>query len=174
MKKVVSLLIMTGLLSWQVPGIAGYHMTPRQAYYYHASKSNTMAVERLKAMGHSIDMSDENGDSALCEAVYNQDYSAFAFLKKMGATTTHPCVKKIPAEIIQDFNEGYAEWAGAVNAGNVSYARAETPGTYANTSANATTTGTTTVDTSTGLSTATWVGIGVGTAALICVAIILL
>ncbi len=165
MRKVVSLLVMAGLLSWQVPGVAGYHMTPRQAYYYHANKGNTMALERLKAMGHSINMTDENGDSALCEAVYNQDYSAFALLKQMGATTSHACVSKIPSETIQDFNEGYADWAKSVNAGKISYAGSGTAtGTTADaaTTAGAATTGT--VATPSGLSTAAWVGIGVGTA----------
>lgn len=160
-RKICAGLIALGLTT---QAFAGYHMTPRQAIYYHAHKGNLSALQKLKSMGHSVNMSDEYGNSALCESVYRQDYSAFAMLKQAGATTAHPCVNKIPQQIVQQFNQGYANWAQAVNSGQIAYAGAST---QTATTATAGTATTATVATTTGLSTAAMVGIGVGAAALV-------
>ncbi len=157
--KICAGLIALGLTT---QAFAGSQMTLRQAFYYHAHKGNLLSLQQLKSMGHSVNMSDEYGNSALCESVYRQDYSAFAILKQAGATTAHPCVNKIPAEIVSQFNQGYANWAQAVNSGQIAYAGASTQ------TATAATAGTTgTIATETGLSTAAMVGIGVGVAALV-------
>lgn len=178
MRKIVSFLVMVGILSWQVPTFAGYQMTPIQAFYYHAHKGNFTALQKLKSMGYSVNGSDESGNSALCESIYRQDYSAFAILRQVGATTSHPCVSKIPSQTVQQFNQGYVDWAEAVNSGQIPYAGASaTPAeasyagttTYAGSTAGMATAGatTTTVAATTGLSTAAMVGIGVATAAAI-------
>ena len=165
-RKICAGLIALGLTT---QAFAGYQMTPRQAFYYHAHKGNLSALQKLKSMGHSINMSDQYGNSALCESVYRQDYSAFAMLKQVGATTAHPCVSKIPQQTVQQFNQGYANWAQAVNSGKIAYAGASAQTATGTATATGATTGATTatVATTTGLSTAAMVGIGVGAAALI-------
>ena len=161
-RKVCAGLIALGLTT---QAFAGYQMTPRQAFYYHAHKGNLSALQKLKSMGYSVNLSDETGNSALCESVYRQDYSAFAMLKQVGATTAHPCVSKIPQQTVQQFNQGYANWAQAVNSGKIAYAGASTKAATVSTTV---TTGTTaTVATTTGLSTAAMVGICFGATALI-------
>lgn len=162
-RKICAGLIALGLTT---QAFAGYHMTPRQAFYYHAHKGNLSALQKLKSMGHSVNMNDQYGNSALCESVYQQDYSAFAMLKQVGATTAHPCVSKIPQQTVQQFNQGYANWAQAVNSGQIAYAGASSQ-TATTTTATAGTATTATVATTTGLSTAAMVGIGVGAAALV-------
>ena len=175
LKKICASLVALGMVT---QAFAGF-MSPRQAIYYHANKGNLFALQKLKSMGHSIDISDEYGNSALCESVYRSDYSAFAILKQIGASTTHPCVNKIPPQTVQQFNQGYASWAQEVNSGKIAYAGASAqaapeaaattvpPAQTTTVASTAAETGTTKVATETGLSTAAWVGIGVGAAALI-------
>lgn len=135
---------------------AAYQMTPRQAIFLYAKQGDMYALGRLKSMGYSIDMTDQSGNSALCEAVYRQDYSTFSVLKQAGASTTHPCVQRIPERMVQQFNQGYMRWAQAVNAGQKSYVAASAKGASASI-----------VPASSGISVAAVVGATVGVAALV-------
>lgn len=152
-------------------------MNPRQAFYYHAQHNNFIALQKLQQLGYRIDTTDEEGNTALCEAVYKKDYATFATLRQMGASTSHICVSKIPPQTIFQFNQGYHAWAGSVNSGQISYnaypawSPSNTQNRYPKVFVP---TATSTVPESTGLSTATMVGIGVGTAAVVGGAVALL
>ncbi len=178
MKKILSLCIATGLLITSFnPVWAQWHRnktvpsqftnsvsrvaTPpalntssgyRQALYNYASQGNPQAMRPI-LQHYRIDTPDYNGNTLLCESVYNKDYAAFTTLKRLGASTTHACINTIPDQTVAEFNSGYMNWARAVNAGQIAY------GTAGKASG--------AVATSSGLSTGAIVGIGVGTAALI-------
>ena len=123
-------------------------LTMGQIYNY-ARKGD---MQSLKKVAKHIDSVGKDGNTNLCRAVYRNDYKAFNALKAAGASVQHACVKKIPAEKIKAFNEGYANWAKGMNAS----AKIATGTTTAGT-----------VETETGLSTGAKIGIGVGAVALI-------
>ena len=100
-------------------------MTPRQALYYYAHKGNVQGIKQLKSTGYQVDLSDNHGNSALCEAVYRYDYAAFALLRQEGASTSNACIKKIPPQIVTQFNSGYANWAKSVQTGQATYANTQ-------------------------------------------------
>ena len=106
-------------------GAQAVRMTPRQALYHYAHKGNMQGIKQLKSTGYQIDLSDKYGNSALCEAVYRYDYSAFALLRQEGASTSNACIKKIPTQIVTQFNSGYANWAKSVQAGQATYANTQ-------------------------------------------------
>ncbi len=118
-------LVTTGLLSFQVPALSNYQMTPRQAFYYHARRGDIAALQQLKYQGYSVNALNERGSTALCEAIYRRDYSAFQILRQLGASTTHECIRRIPNLTIQQFNEGFAWWARGVNSGKINYVGTE-------------------------------------------------
>ncbi|MFQ6704099.1 MAG: hypothetical protein ACLRFP_03410, partial [Alphaproteobacteria bacterium] len=122
---------------------------PMGQIYNYARKGD---MQSLRKVAKHIDSVGKDGNTNLCRAVYNNDYKAFNALKTAGASVQHACVKKIPAEKIKAFNEGYANWAKGMNAS----AKVVTGTTAAGT-----------VATTTGLSTGAMVGIGVGAVALI-------
>ena len=70
-------------------------MTPRQAIYYHAERGNKAALVQLQQMGYPIDVSDEYGNSALCEAVIKRNSQAIQTLIQMGADTKADCMQII-------------------------------------------------------------------------------
>lgn len=123
-------------------------LTMGQIYNY-ARKGD---MQSLRKVAKRIDSVGKDGNTNLCRAVYNNDYKAFNALKTAGASVQHACVKKIPAEKIKAFNEGYANWAKGMNASAKVATGTTTAGTVA---------------TTTGLSTGATVGIGVGAVALI-------
>ena len=167
-KKLSVSLVALGLVTQTM---AAYPLTARQSFYYYAQQGNIAALQQLRAQGSSIEMSDEYGNSALCESIYRNDYSAFATLKRMGASTSHPCVRRIPPQTVQQFNQGYANWARAVNSGQMAYAGTSNAQNFGVTRTATPMAGRTAASSivaeESGLSTATWIGIGVGAAALI-------
>ena len=51
----------------------------------------------------NIDVSDSDGDTALCSAIKHDDVNTYNILKNAGANTEHKCVKKIPSEHYEHF-----------------------------------------------------------------------
>ena len=68
----IALLIGMGMIC---PVMAA-QMTPRQAIYYHAHMGNISTLVQLQKMGYPIDVADDYGNSALCEAVIKEDNRA--------------------------------------------------------------------------------------------------
>lgn len=77
-----------------------------------------------------INTMDNSGNTALCNAILNDDVDAYNILKKAGANTEHKCVKKIPTEQYKSFTQklatankswsflGMGKWAwGAIGLG---------------------------------------------------------
>ena len=87
-----------------------------EAIYSYAHSGN---LSQLYKFSNYIDTTDDRGNSALCRSVYNQDYSAFYLLKKVGANPQHPCVGRIPRNVLSNFNQGYTNWARNVNRGSI-------------------------------------------------------
>ena len=163
-QKVLSLLIAAGVIIGgqntalaAQDGLSQTMQSTRQALYTSAVQGDISSMQQILQQGYFIDSEDVNGNTLLCESVYNDDYAAFTSLKKVGASVRHSCVNRIPERTIIDFNNGYQAWVNAVNSGEVAYSAA------AQTSA----TGTGALIASSGLSTGAMVGIGVGAAVLV-------
>ena len=163
-QKVLSLLIAAGVIIGgqntalaAQDGLSQTMQSTRQALYTSAVQGDISSMQQILQQGYFIDSEDVNGNTLLCESVYNDDYAAFTSLKKVGASVRHSCVNRIPERTIIDFNNGYQAWVNAVNSGEVAYSAA------AQTSA----TGTGALTASSGLSTGAMVGIGVGAAVLV-------
>ena len=67
--------------------------------YLLAQTNNISELQNIK----DIDVTDKNGDTALCSAIKFNDVDAYNILKKAGANTEHKCVKKIPSEQYKTF-----------------------------------------------------------------------
>ncbi|MBE6449984.1 MAG: hypothetical protein E7013_04785, partial [Alphaproteobacteria bacterium] len=121
-------------------------MTPRQAMYHYAKSGNINGLQQLKAQGHSIELLDASGQSALCEAVWKKDKTAVSVLIQLGANQNSQCMNQIPYD-----------YKSAVGLQNISSGMAinRTPGIPVATAAE------------TGLSTGAKVAIGVGAVALV-------
>ncbi len=161
-------------LGFVAQGFASDMMTPQQAIYYWAGKGNETNLQKISDMGYQLDLADENGDSSLCNAIQSKNYTAYAMLRKLGASITHDCIQNISEEEIVSFNEGYASWAQNHNS-RISENKTVVPKSVpsstkspwiANSNAPNLLSGVR-VESSSGLSTAQKVGIGVGVAALI-------
>ena len=74
-------------------------MTPRQAFYYHAHRGNMGALIQLQKMGYPIDVSDDHGNSALCEAVIKRDQQAIQTLIHAGADTNATCMQALSVNV---------------------------------------------------------------------------
>ena len=129
----------------------GGNLTPRQALYNYAKTGNVSALQAMKKQGFSIDLADEKGNSALCEATWRKDKNAVASLISAGANTNAACMQKIPAS--------YKQAVGFKNVGQVA-SQSSMPAQKVGASSAA---GAGEI----GLSTGAMVGIGVGTAAVI-------
>ena len=160
MRKLLKFILGFGLgcISHPQFAYAAYYSSAQQTIYYYAQRGNFAALKQLQYRGYPVDSTDQFGNSALCEAVYRKDYSTFAVLKQAGAALNHPCVSRIQAQSIQQFNQGYMNWANAVNARQINYAAAA----HSTGRASATI-----VEASSGLSTAAVIGSAVGVAALV-------
>ena len=113
-RKVVVSLVTMGLLFGSQQS-AAQQLSPTQLFYHYASKGNTYVLQQLKRT-YSIDQEDESGNTALCQAIYRRDYPAFAVLENMGASTSHPCVEKIPFQTLQSFKYASASATGNIGA----------------------------------------------------------
>lgn len=138
--------------------MAAYGLSPRQEIYYWASQANLQKVRQLQQAGYSIDLLDNTGNTALCEAVWRQDRIAVNILLSAGANTNVDCMQQIPMPHqinmgINPNNSGYT-----TNGRNIipSMARSYDMGPYSGGVSSQ----------KRGLSSATWAGI-VGGAALL-------
>ena len=77
-------------------------LTPRQAISYYAQRGN---VEKLKELTqkYNIDLTDADGNTALCESILKKDKKGFKTLLELGADKKATCVEKIPEETYNDF-----------------------------------------------------------------------
>ncbi|MBR6412636.1 MAG: hypothetical protein IKS41_05705, partial [Alphaproteobacteria bacterium] len=154
MRKIIGLLVMFSMsvssMLWSTSALAA-PLTMSQIYGY-ARHGDLSSLKRIKSR---IDTIGRGGNTALCQAVYNQDYGTYYNLKAMGASRTHPCINRISQAQIYSFNQGYHDWAIAVNRGAI-----PAPAGMSVASGTA-------VATETGLSTAAVVGIGVAAAVVV-------
>ncbi len=95
--------------------------TPREDLYNFANKGDIQALKKLKADGYSFEMSDKNGNSALCESIYKNDHSSYALLKSFGANVFHPCMNKIPSKTKKKFDKEHEKWLLSINSGKIDW-----------------------------------------------------
>ena len=120
--------------------------------YQVASKGTRSALSALKSLDkRQLDIVDQNGNTAVCQAILSHNYKAFNLLKQAGANLRAPCVRNISPEELQAFNRDYAVWARSV-----AYSPTRRYNYRGNRSAQ-----------SEGLSPLAWAGIGIGAVALI-------
>ena len=89
-------------------------LTPRQAIYHYAKSGNIKALQRLKAQGYNIDLTDAKGLSALCEAVWKKDKTAISSLLQAGAKKTNSCLENISEEVYNHFLIKAADYSVAL------------------------------------------------------------
>ncbi len=65
------------------------------------------------AKEQNLEITDENGDTAICHAIKNFDTSAYSVLKDAGANTRAECVKKLPEKMRDSFMEKLAAGQGS-------------------------------------------------------------
>lgn len=104
MKKILLVSLMLGVAP---VALADYRMTPREAVYYWASQGNVKNLKALQKSGYSLDMPDNNGRQAVCEAVDKNDVKAFKTLKKAGANMNVFCLYNMSQEKRYEFNQAY-------------------------------------------------------------------
>ena len=73
----------------------------------YAKNQNIVALKQLKQSLGTLDYPNRNGQTALCLAVYQNDYEAFSILAKLGANKKHPCMQTIPLKQKALFNNKY-------------------------------------------------------------------
>lgn len=93
-------------LKWLVYGVVAFVATAGQAQfldtsarsriYEAASTGNVAELKRLTSLGYSLDMEDENGNTAYCQAVWSQNRVAVATLIDAGVNVRPSCLKRIP------------------------------------------------------------------------------
>ncbi len=124
LRQVVSYIVMVALsfstVVWNVEAFSQTLAGATQIYKY-AKTGNITALRSIKAQGQSLDALDQYGNTALCRSVWMKDYYTFSILKQNGASVSNPCISKIPAEKVQEFNASYTQWAKGVNSGKIAY-----------------------------------------------------
>lgn len=173
LNRIVSYIVMVCLsvstVLWNVDGVAQTVAGASQIYKY-AKSGNVTALRSIQAQGQSLDAVDQYGNTALCRSVWMKDYYAFSILKQGGASVSSPCISKIPAEKIQEFNTAYTQWTKGVNAGQIAYGSPHASTTAKSGAVAKTATArsaTPKIATETGLSTGAKVAIGVGAVAVV-------
>ncbi len=71
-----------------------------QAQIYESAKNGDM--KKLSGVD-DIDVTDKDGNTALCQAIINGDVDGYRALRASGANTYHDCVKKIDSETYKNF-----------------------------------------------------------------------
>ena len=64
-------------------------------------------IQKFKKTYGSLDYTDIQGQTALCRAVYRNDYHGYHLLAKHGANRKHPCIQQIPMSQKLSFDNGY-------------------------------------------------------------------
>ena len=73
-----------------------YDTSVRARIYAAASAGDLYELQRLKSLGYSLDLKDNNGNTAYCQAVWSQNRTAVATLISAGVDVKPRCLKRIP------------------------------------------------------------------------------
>ena len=170
LKKLLFILISLGM-GTQVS--AQVRLSPRQALSYYAERGNVSGLRGLAQRGYSMDLTDAQGNTALCEMVLRQNKTAVNALLQVGANTSAACMSRIPSSSktamgissnpVPTF-ESNTMPAAETNAGDNFIGMTSSPAESGEAYGGLTYSG---AAEESGLSTAAWVGIGVGAAALV-------
>ena len=68
----------------------------RNRIYTAASVGNVAELKRLASLGYSLDLTDANGNTAYCQAVWSQNRVAVAALIEAGVNVRPACLRRIP------------------------------------------------------------------------------
>ena len=75
---------LVGMMLAASPALAQFG-SMAESIYQNAHRGNYVAIQRVMARGYSIDVTDANGNTALCLAMASRDSYAYGVLKKYGA-----------------------------------------------------------------------------------------
>lgn len=75
---------------------ASFDTSVRDRIYAAAATGNVTELKRLEGLGYSLDMTDINGNTAYCQAVWSQNRTAVAALIAAGVDVRPSCLKRIP------------------------------------------------------------------------------
>ena len=114
-KKILFSLVTFGLIfsnsnvSAQVRPMNIAQANPRTMIYHYAQTGNLQNLLLLKRQGYAIDLVDEKGNSALCEATWRQNQTAVDTLIQAGADTNSTCMQEIPQSYKDAVNITYMD-----------------------------------------------------------------
>ena len=114
-KKILFSLVTFGLIfsnsnvSAQVRPMNIAQANPRTMIYHYAQTGNLQNLLLLKRQGYAIDLVDEKGNSALCEATWRQNQIAVDTLIQAGADTNSTCMQEIPQSYKDAVNITYMD-----------------------------------------------------------------
>lgn len=66
--------------------------------YSLASQGNVRALRAATQRGMNIDATDRYGNTGLCHAIYQNNYTAYNAFHASGANPKHPCIQNIPSD----------------------------------------------------------------------------
>lgn len=75
--------------------------------YSYAQSGNVRALRAATQRGMNIDITDRNGDTALCYAIKKNDKTAYNALKASGANPRHGCTMSMPRQQYESFMNSY-------------------------------------------------------------------
>ncbi len=75
--------------------------------YEKAAKNQINQLRPYLRKGLRIDLPNSEGDTALCQAVKKNNYTAYIKLRRLGANPQHPCMQKVNTETAKSFTEHY-------------------------------------------------------------------
>lgn len=74
--------------------------------YFHAARTDDDALQKIVDAGDTLDVVNEQGDTPLCKAIYQNNCAAYDTLKDAGADAEHPCVSRVPRKFQETFQCG--------------------------------------------------------------------
>ena len=81
---------------WGTPWVRMADTSVRDRIYAAASVGNVAELKRLASLGYSLELTDANGNTAYCQAVWSQSRVAVAALIEAGVNVRPSCLKRIP------------------------------------------------------------------------------
>lgn len=88
-----------------VPVHAGPPLAPLSLgqMYSLATQGNVKALRGAVQRGLNINITDRNGNTGLCHAIWKRDYTAYNAFQASGANPRHSCIQRIPTERYDSF-----------------------------------------------------------------------
>ncbi|MBE6455953.1 MAG: hypothetical protein E7014_05880 [Alphaproteobacteria bacterium] len=110
MRKEIGMALMMLLISPAVYGQTnsnGYQIIERLV-----RQRNDMGLKQFYQLYHTLDYTDNFGQTPLCRAIVRRDYFGYRMLVKNGASRKHSCVQNMSYQQKKEFDIGYKSYLG--------------------------------------------------------------